>query len=62
MLGYEETKDYNFDAHGELVFQKGNRFISPDNTGHGGAHWKMYQKGIGRVGTFTKYLDKMVRP
>lgn len=43
-----------FDSHGEAVYSNGNRYITPDNTGHnvtGG--WKMFDRRGNRIGTYT---------
>lgn len=50
-LGYSETKDYKFNSHGELVFKKGNKYISYDRDSHKGGFWKMYRKNV-REGTY----------
>ena len=37
-LGYKET---NYFSHGQPVFKKGNKYISPDVDVHSGGSWKM---------------------
>lgn len=58
LLGFVETKDYNFDSHGQLVFRLGRRYISYDIDGHLGGYWKLLNKFGARVGTYTRDLVK----
>ena len=54
-MGFTETKDYNFNSHGEKVYKKGRTYITLDNTSHKGGFWKKCTKN-GRLGTFDKTL------
>ena len=55
----------NYRSHGQLVFKKGNRYITPDVDGHNGGVWKMADsvKNLGskktRLGTFDINLNKI---
>ena len=52
-------------SHGQPIFQKGNKFITPDVDGHNGGVWKMADsvKKLGskktRTGTFDANLKKV---
>lgn len=52
-LGFEETKDFNFNSHGQKVFKKGNDYITLDKTSHKGGVWKMYDNFNRRLGTYS---------
>lgn len=58
-LGYTKT---NFTSHGQPVFKKGNKYITPDVDGHNGGIWKMADsvKNLGskstRMGTYDENL------
>jgi hypothetical protein len=56
--GMKETKQFG-KSHGELVFQKGNKYYSYDNTAHNGGVWKVFEKAgneLKRIGTATEDL------
>ncbi len=55
-MGFKETKDYKFDAHGEKVYKKGKDYITFDKTSHKGGFWKVFIKET-RQGTYDKYLQ-----
>ncbi len=61
-LGYEKTNYYSKD---QPVFKKGNRYISPDETGHNGGVWKMartveeLRDRTTRMGTYDKSLNRI---
>jgi RHS repeat-associated protein len=56
-LGFKEVSDAPFDSHGQLVFQRGSRYISADADVHsGGKAWKMFDRAGNRLGTFTEDL------
>jgi hypothetical protein len=59
-LGYEETKNPPFNSHGELTFKKGNRWITPDNTGHKGGVWKMFDNQGRRLATYNADLTQVI--
>ena len=48
-----------FNSHGKPVFQKGNKFITPDADGHNGGVWKMFNRAGQRLGTFDKNLVRI---
>jgi RHS repeat-associated protein len=66
-LGYDETNDYPFDSHGQLVFRRGKngkapepgtRYISPDQDQHKGEEaWKVFDRQGNRQGTWDWNLD-----
>ncbi|WP_277491241.1 MULTISPECIES: toxin C-terminal domain-containing protein [unclassified Breznakia] len=59
-LGYKDTNQY---SHGQKVFRKGNRYITPDVDAHSGGVWKMADsiKNLGskstRMGTYDANLN-----
>ena len=59
-LGYEKT---NYKSHGQPVFRKGNKYITPDVDSHVGGVWKMADsvKNLGskatRMGTYDANLN-----
>ncbi|MFD1177720.1 toxin C-terminal domain-containing protein [Paenibacillus puldeungensis] len=61
-LGYTKT---NFTSHGQPVFKKGNKYITPDVDGHNGGLWKMADsvKNLGskstRMGTYDENLTRI---
>jgi filamentous hemagglutinin len=58
-LGFTETTKYNFDAHGQKVFKRGQTYITYDIDGHIGGFWKKFNdKRNGRLGTFDATLKQ----
>ncbi|HYE53354.1 MAG TPA: toxin C-terminal domain-containing protein, partial [Chitinophagaceae bacterium] len=63
-VGYKKT---NLKSHGQPVYKKGNSWITPDQDGHNGGIWKMFdnEKNIGstdknkRVGTYDANLNRI---
>lgn len=56
-LGYDkEVRDPGFNSHGQPVFQKGNRLITPDVDAHRGGSWKLYDIKGNRLGTYNANL------
>ena len=60
-VGYTKTK---LRSHGQAVYSDGENWITPDQDGHNGGIWKMYdsEKNVGsgtRAGTFDKDLKKI---
>ncbi|NJD01752.1 MAG: hypothetical protein FIA99_03955 [Ruminiclostridium sp.] len=61
-LGYEKT---NYTSHGQPVFKKGNKYITPDVDSHNGGSWKMADsvKNLGskstRMGTYDAKLKRI---
>jgi hypothetical protein len=61
-LGFRKT---NFYSHGQPIFQKGNRFITPDIDSHSGGTWKMADSVRDlaskktRMGTYDKFLNRI---
>ena len=59
-LGFSKT---NFHSHGQPVFKKGNRYITPDVDSHSGGTWKMADSVRNlnskntRLGTFDENLN-----
>ena len=61
--GYKKTKDYNFNSHGQEVYQKGNDYISLDVDSHKGGFWKRFSRGRGRDrrdGTYDIDLNEKI--
>jgi RHS repeat-associated protein len=56
-LGFTQVKDPPFNSHGQLVFQQGNKYISPDVDVHSGGTWKIFDKHGDRMGTFNGDLS-----
>ncbi|MDH2274270.1 polymorphic toxin-type HINT domain-containing protein, partial [Moraxella porci] len=50
-LGYSITKQYPFKSHGQPVYKKGNRYITPDVDQHNGGVWKVFDHKGRRLGT-----------
>lgn len=46
----------SFDTHGILIFNKGNNWITADNS-HNGGRWKMFNSKGKRKGTYDKDLN-----
>lgn len=59
-LGYKEAKDPPFSPHGQPVFQKGNRYITPDKDVHKGGTWKMFDHKGNRIGTYNDGLSAKI--
>jgi hypothetical protein len=61
-LGFKKT---NYRSHGKPVFQKGNRYITPDVDAHNGGSWKMANsvENLGRkntrMGTYDADLNRI---
>lgn len=58
-LGYKKINDYPFDSHGQAVYKKGNKYITPDADGHIGGAWKMFDKKGNRLGTYDENLNRI---
>jgi RHS repeat-associated protein len=48
-----------FNSHGQQVYQKGNRYITPDADGHKGGVWKMYDSRGNRLGTYDANMKRI---
>ena len=59
-MGFKETKDYNFNSHGQPVYRKGNTFISRDTEGHNGGAWKVWTSN--KPGTRSYTADPKLNP
>ncbi len=63
-LGFIPTGQY---SHGQPVFKKGNRYITPDIDSHNGGVWKMansiknLRNKKTRLGTYDANLDGLIR-
>ncbi len=61
-LGFNQTGRY---SHGQPIFKKGNRYITPDIDAHNGGRWKMADsiKGLARkstrLGTYDEELNRI---
>ena len=61
-LGFTQIGQY---SHGQPIFKKGNRYITPDIDGHIGGRWKMADsiKGLAkkstRMGTYDENLKRI---
>ena len=62
-LGYNNYIPANkapFNSHGQPVFQRGTRFITPDKDNHKGGVWKMFEQGNPRrLGTYDANLKRI---
>ena len=43
-----------FFSHGQPVYQKGTRYLSPDVDSHSGGYWKLYDNKGRRLGTYDE--------
>ena len=59
--GYKpiKAKTAPFFSHGQKVFNKGSKYITPDVDSHIGGVWKMFDKKGRRLGTYDKDLNKI---
>ncbi|MCT4646129.1 MAG: toxin C-terminal domain-containing protein [Carboxylicivirga sp.] len=61
--GYKKVKGMR--SHGQPIFKKGNRYITPDVDGHNGGSWKMadsvdnLKRKSTRMGTYDENLNKI---
>jgi len=61
-LGFRKT---NYRSDGQPVFKRGNRYITPDITGHNGGVWKMadsvrnLSSRTRRMGSFDGNLNRI---
>lgn len=46
-----KTNQYPFNSHGQQVYKKGNRYITPDVDSHNGGVWKIFDNKGKRLGT-----------
>lgn len=58
-LGFRRAKNPPFNAHGQICFKKGGRWITRDIDGHRGGYWKMFDRDGVRMGTFDENLNKI---
>lgn len=58
-FGYKKVNDYPFNSHGQAVYKKGNKYISPDADGHIGGVWKMFDGKGNRLGTYDENLNRI---
>jgi len=56
-LGYSKVRQYPFNSHGQPVYKKGNRYITPDVDSHNGGVWKVFDRRGNRIGTADKHLN-----
>ncbi len=50
--GWKPVKDVPFDPHGQPVYQKGSRYLTPDADSHKGGVWKIFDSKGRRLGTY----------
>jgi RHS repeat-associated protein len=50
--GWKPVKDVPFDSHGQPVFKRGSRYLTPDVDSHKGGAWKMFDSRGNRLGTY----------
>jgi len=50
--GWQPVKGAPFNSHGQPVFKKGNRYLTPDADGHKGGVWKQFDLKGRRLGTY----------
>lgn len=58
-LGFSKVKDAPFISHGQPVFKKGTKYITPDVDQHKGGVWKMFDKKGNRIGTYDEKLNRI---
>jgi hypothetical protein len=59
LLGFKKRippQKAHFNSHGQPVFQKGDRFITPDVDQHLGGTWKLFDRSGNRLGTYNEDL------
>ncbi|WP_445114734.1 polymorphic toxin-type HINT domain-containing protein [Acinetobacter sp. WZC-1] len=57
-LGYKRVKEFPFNSHGQAVFKKGNKYISPEVApAHNGGIWKVFDHKGKRLGTADADLN-----
>ena len=62
---FRRFKKTNYYSNGQPVFQKGNKYISPDVDSHNGGFWKMADsvKNLSsknkRMGTYDRFLSRV---
>ncbi len=61
-LKYKRVKDYPFTSHGQPVYRKGSRYITPDVDQHRGGTWKMFDRKGNRLGTYNENLTARIGP
>jgi RHS repeat-associated protein len=50
--GWKPVKGAPFNPHGQPVFKKGSRYLTPDADSHKGGVWKMFDSKGRRLGTY----------
>jgi hypothetical protein len=60
-FGYERTKSYPFNSHGQRVYFNGKNYITPDVDSHVGGVWKMFDRHGRRMGTYNGDLQKIAK-
>jgi RHS repeat-associated protein len=58
-LKFKPVKGALFNSHGQPVFQKGNRYLTPDVDQHSGGVWKMFDQKGRRLGTYDGNLNRI---
>jgi hypothetical protein len=59
-LGFREVK-VDWDTHGQPVFEKNGRYITPDADGHSGGTWKEFDRRGNRIATLDHFLNPIGR-
>jgi RHS repeat-associated protein len=57
-LGFRRV-NVDWDTHGQAVYEKDGRYISPDKDSHSGGVWKEFDRQGNRVGTLDANLNKI---
>ncbi len=57
-LGFNRVK-VGWDTHGQAVYEKDGRYISPDKDSHSGGVWKEFDRQGNRTGTLDAMLNRI---
>ena len=58
-LKFKPVNGAPFNSHGQPVFKKGNRYLTPDVDQHSGGVWKMFDQKGRRLGTYDGNLNRI---
>ena len=58
-LKFDPISGSPFNSHGQPVFKRGNRYITPDVDQHKGGVWKMFDQKGRRLGTYDENLNRI---
>jgi hypothetical protein len=58
-MKFKPVKSAPFNSHGQPVFRKGTRYITPDVDSHKGGVWKMFDNKGRRLGTYDADMKRI---